>query len=1217
MRSDPGSSSPTPLQDPARKPHEPSADRENGVERHLRLEGVSNFRDMGGYPATDGRQVKWRRLFRSGALGQITSQDIEALDRIGIRTVIDLRCPDERELVPTPWDRPAIHAFGYPFEAVFAKALGSENWSLYENYLELLRPHFRATLKAMLEGHGPLVVHCSAGQDRTGVVAAVVLSTLGVSREHIVEDYMRTTALRQREKELDLQRIRALANQNRVASFYARIVDERGVEALDPRPLLDPSGRPKILLAFETIEKHWGSAEDYLIDIRAMRRADIETLRSQYLEDLTPARTQSVGGDGPYTVTLDQIGATDLALVGGKGANLGELVGAGLPVPSAFCVTTHAYDAFVKHNALRNAIAQQLSGIDCENVTDLARRATAIREQFMAGEVPPKVRQAIEKGYAALSHASGAELSVSVRSSATAEDLPGASFAGQQDTYLHVQGVERVVEHVKQCWASLWTDRAISYRERQDFAHDDVSLAVVVQEMFPSEVSGVMFTANPVTSNPNEVFINSSWGLGESVVSGKVNPDQHIVDKSTRAIVDQQINDKVIMTSRRADGLGVKEAHVPADKRTVAALDDAQLVKLVDIGLRVESHYGIPQDIEWGFSQGRFAVLQSREITAADLDFSHDLEAYKSQEALADMANERWTWTRAWSDEFQTGPSTPWWYSYFNHTMTYFRRQSFELTDTLNVLGFDKEDFDKIPMFRWYGARAYMNVEIERERTRLFQPPFARDEAALWTFPASQREEIRKMAFNWPRFLQKLWDIHLNKPHISLLENHQVGLESLAKWKAHEDACWKKLDLKTASAREMTDLQFNLRIETGFAENICLAFTIYLLFLPNALKLICRDWLDDENGSIYSALSSGLGSKTSEENIALWRMAQALKKTPELEQLAQSDTPLETLLVQLRQAPDSAEFVALFDAFIETHGHRGGAERDAFHRRYRHEPYRVLLPVRSMMRLDGPSSPEARELQNQITMRETRDRCIQKLRKEPLGFLRAPFFAWFVELVQQWLYYRDFERFYNEKTLSRPREWLSVLGRRFVDRGLLSDPEDIFFLGKEEVIRADEGQMSARDIALRIRSRRRVYERYTHQEPPKYIRGWKTFDDETPVDDGGGLRGTAASGGAVKGRARVCRQLQDIGRVRKGDILVTVSTDPAWTTVFAFAGGIVVETGGVVAHAVMISREYGIPCVSNLTNACERIPDNALVSVDGTNGIVVIHDETEDSATAS
>jgi len=329
----------------------------------------------------------------------------------------------------------------------------------------------------------------------------------------------------------------------------------------------------------------------------------------------------------PLIRTLGQVDAGSLALVGGKGANLGELVAAGVPVPAAFCVTTAAYRRFLADNRLFEPVAGILATIDYENPSDVEARASSIRALLLDAPVPADVANEIGAAYRTLEARLGAGVHVSVRSSATAEDLPGTSFAGQQDTYLHISGAGNVVESVRRCWASLWTGRAVAYRHNQGFAHEAVLLAVVVQEMFPSEVSGVLFTANPVTSNPGEFFVNTSWGLGEAVVSGQVNPDQFILTKGSLTVSDRQISDKLVMTVPDASGQGSAAVPVPEERRRVQSLSDDLLQELCRIGQRIEDHYGFPQDIEWGYANGRFAILQAREITGANLDFGHELDS--------------------------------------------------------------------------------------------------------------------------------------------------------------------------------------------------------------------------------------------------------------------------------------------------------------------------------------------------------------------------------------------------------------------------------------------------------------------------------------------------------------------------------------------------------------------------------------------------------------
>jgi phosphoenolpyruvate synthase/pyruvate phosphate dikinase len=297
------------------------------------------------------------------------------------------------------------------------------------------------------------------------------------------------------------------------------------------------------------------------------------------------------GGDVSYTVRLDEIDKDDLALAGGKGANLGELSRAGLPVPSGFVVTTGAYDAFVEASGSREEIVALVSQPETEDANAFEAAAGEIRALFSGGEVPEGLAQEISSAYGELG-----ESPVAVRSSATADDLAGASFAGQQETYLNVRGVGALMEAIKDCWASLWTARAMAYRARQGIGAEDVSLAVVVQRMVESRAAGVMFTANPANGRRDQASISAAWGLGESVVGGSVTPDSIVVDKESGRVISRETADKGVMTVY--SGSGTEERPVPEDLRKQPVLDDVTAAELARYGARIEGHYGSPQDIE-------------------------------------------------------------------------------------------------------------------------------------------------------------------------------------------------------------------------------------------------------------------------------------------------------------------------------------------------------------------------------------------------------------------------------------------------------------------------------------------------------------------------------------------------------------------------------------------------------------------------------------------
>lgn len=326
-----------------------------------------------------------------------------------------------------------------------------------------------------------------------------------------------------------------------------------------------------------------------------------------------------------YIKWFDEIGKEDVGIVGGKGANLGELTSFGLPVPPGFCVTAEAYTKFIKYAELDEVVKLLMEAVDVENVDDLTNASKEIQTKIREKDFDPELEEEILRAYREFSENIGVkDPEVAVRSSATAEDLPDASFAGQQDTYLHISGEEELLNHIRDCFASLWTSRAIYYREKQNYDHFDVALSVVIQKMVNSEKSGVMFTANPINNSKDEMMINASYGLGEAVVSGIVTPDEYIIDKKTKKVIEKNISEKEYMVIKNENGVGTRTVNVKdvlgEDAIKAEALLPAELDTLIERGLKVEKLYGSVQDTEWGFDTDtkEFYFLQSRPITTLE-----------------------------------------------------------------------------------------------------------------------------------------------------------------------------------------------------------------------------------------------------------------------------------------------------------------------------------------------------------------------------------------------------------------------------------------------------------------------------------------------------------------------------------------------------------------------------------------------------------------------
>ena len=319
---------------------------------------------------------------------------------------------------------------------------------------------------------------------------------------------------------------------------------------------------------------------------------------------------------GRAVIGLGQDGSTELAVVGGKGASLGRMVRAGFPVPSGFVVTTAGYDRCLAANDLRAGIDALLRDLDYGSVGELEARTAKIRQAIVGCELPEGLAVEIVREYGEL----GDEPYVAVRSSGTAEDLAGASFAGQYDTYLDVRGGDALLDAVRRCWASMWTARVTAYRQGKGFDHADVGIAVVVQTMLEPDVAGVMFVGNPMNARADETVINASWGLGEAVVSGSVTPDEYVVARKTSTVEQRRLGAKELQVVRDPQAAsGTVEQPVATERRGRYTLSDAQAVELAELGQRVTAYYqGLPQDIEWALSDGSLFLLQSRPVTGVE-----------------------------------------------------------------------------------------------------------------------------------------------------------------------------------------------------------------------------------------------------------------------------------------------------------------------------------------------------------------------------------------------------------------------------------------------------------------------------------------------------------------------------------------------------------------------------------------------------------------------
>jgi pyruvate,water dikinase len=833
-------------------------------------------------------------------------------------------------------------------------------------------------------------------------------------------------------------------------------------------------------------------------------------------------------------------------------------------------VTTAAYRRFVAENDLQPGIETALEGVDVSHPATLERASKAIGELFAGAQTPPDVASVIALAYASLA---GRDPVVAVRSSATAEDLPGASFAGQQETYLNVEGYGDVLEAVKRCWASLWTARAIGYRARQQIGSDGLSLAVIVQSLVPAEAAGILFTANPVNGRRDQTVISASWGLGEAVVGGLVTPDQVTVDKASGDILEHQIADKRVMTSRivGAGGTngGTEEQPVPEELRRAPVLDAVSAAELNRLGVEVEELYGMPMDIEWTLADGQFAIVQARPITALPEERQ---EPEPEEQVEWPMPDPKGPYMRGSIADFMPDPLTPLFATMAVPAINAGMGRTLEETIGGQV-GFLDGYLTTINDY------AYLYVSLG-----------CRD----WVWV------LGRMAPAIPRLLrngERHWR-QVARPRYT---------EARDRWKAKpaQELTSSELlkgarELTAAMADYLTALQVDAIGTAAGTEG---------LFTGVYDRLVKREGDPPAAILLLGADNTPIQAEKALYDLAVWSRERNELATYLLdrssEQLAEEiadDT-------MVPETEDLREWRSRFRNHLERYGHCI-YDLDFAKPLPADDPLPLLETLKMFMRGQG-TDPHERQRKSI----ERREKAIEISMGRVKG-LKRRFLRWTLRWAQTFALVREDSIF--DIGLGYPvlRRMLHELGHRLAASGAVDGPDDIFWLEVEEVERAakglDDGQ-ELEELVGRIQERRAVWQVRNRLLPPQKlppkgrVMGVKT-DAFMPVSadeqTGDVLKGVAASPGQVTAAARVLHGPEDFGQMEPGDILVAEITTPAWTPLFAMAAGVVTDIGGPLSHGSIVAREYGIPAVLGTGVATQRIRSGQLATVDGSAGTV-------------
>ncbi|SED31118.1 rifamycin-inactivating phosphotransferase [Streptomyces melanosporofaciens] len=862
-----------------------------------------------------------------------------------------------------------------------------------------------------------------------------------------------------------------------------------------------------------------------------------------------------------YVLDLREVAETQAAFVGGKGAHLGGLSRiAGIRVPGGFCVTTDAFRRIMAEAPAIDDQLDQLSRVDPDDREAIRTLSARIRRTVEGIAIPGDLAAAITRALGR----HGEQAAWAVRSSATAEDLPTASFAGQQDTYLNVVGPTAVLQHISRCWASLFTERAVTYRRRGGIDHRTVHMAVVVQRMVFPDAAGILFTADPVTGNRKVATVDAGFGLGEALVSGLVNPDVFTVRHGE--IVARTISAKQRAVHALPDG-GTREVAIDARRQEQPALTDAQVVRLVELGRRIEAHFGRPQDIEWCLVDDDIQIVQSRPITTLfPIPESGDQD---------------------------------------NHVYLSVGHQQM-MTDPMKPLGISVWQLTAMAPMHEAGGRLFVDA------TRRLASPASR--AALLDVVGRGDPLIRdalETVLERGDFIPSLPDAGPGGPpargvSAPIETDPAIVTELIERSRTSIAALERDIRTKTGSAlfdflreafeehkRVLTDPLSMQAIMAGMEATWWLNDTL-------------REWLGEKNAADTLTLSAP-DNITSEMGLALLDVADVIRPHPEVVAFLRGVESFEhdAFLDELAKLAGGAEAREAIESYLDRYGMRCVGEIDITRPRWRERPTTLVPVILDNVRNFAPGAAERRFEQGRQKAREKEQDVLSRLRALPDGDRKADEAKRMIDRVRTFIGYREYPKYgIISRYFVYKRALLAEAGR-LVEAGVLPEQEDIFYLTFQEL--HDIVRSHQVDDRL-IQRRKDAFRSYHALTPPRVL----TSDGEAVTgayrrDDApaGALIGLPVSAGSIEGRARVILDMAEAD-LEAGDILVTAFTDPSWSPLFVGIAGLVTEVGGLMTHGAVIAREYGLPAVVGVERATRLIRDGQRIRVHGTDGYVEI-----------
>ncbi len=887
-----------------------------------------------------------------------------------------------------------------------------------------------------------------------------------------------------------------------------------------------------------------------------------------------------------FIKSISDISRKDLPTAGGKGANLGELLKAGFNVPYGFVITTDGYQEFLTANHLGNDATQIFNTIQADDFDAYEKASTQIRDGFCNGIFPPDLSNEITNAYHNLSKH---HESVAVRSSATVEDLPDFSFAGQQDTYLNICDEKSLMQAILKCWASLWTARAISYRSKNIISNENIALAVVVQRMIQSEVSGVLFTANPLTGKRTETVIEATFGLGEALVSGQVEPDHYEIDNTNKRILKMILGSKALMIQGQDGGGTVKS---DLDNASRQALADEYIHSLTNLGLKAVSYFGIQQDMEWALSQNELYILQSRPITTL-----YPLPVHANPEKLEVFFS-----FGVWQGMLD--PYTP----LGQDILTYL------VSGIAKIFAIDISPAEQEVM-QEAGQRMYLNItdllhsSIGRRILAFITPVIDPVSGKFIDDLLLDSRLTVKDSINVVNILRLMRGVFpFVKNIVFYLFFPRRGRERLQSLISRSSNLLKE---KCDHARDLSELVISMQdslinmvknLMPPLVAAVASGYGISLQFLTRMSAEI------PHGQELVMELSRGLSyNVTMDMDLALWKIAHTIRSDPRIFEYFKSISTASLVAnYQANNLPPSAQ--SAIENFLEQYGMRGIGEIDFGRPRWKEDPSHVFQMIKGYLQIEESSAPDV-IFQNSIEKgRQAEENLIAAISNQPGGIIKAHLARAVMFRFRELGGLREFPKFVIVQRMAIFRNALLVYGKELTEKHILNQEQDLFYLHLHELFAF--AKMENRNWQDLIVERRAAYQREVRRKriPRLLLSDGTAFYDVIPqdeLDDDRIIKGSPVSPGIVYGTVHVITDPSGV-QMNPGEILVCPATDPAWTPLFLLAAGLVMEVGGMMTHGSVVAREFGIPAVVGVQKATQRLNSGQHIRQDGSNGMITI-----------